>query len=63
MLWNFVGSDRGSVDRAAADWTAAIAGGFRGARFVLPPDEHEHVPLPGVPVSGPPANDHDCPTS
>ena len=63
MRWNLVGSDRGRVDRAAADWNASINAGFRGTRFTLPPDEHEHVPLPDTLVSGPPTADSECPTS
>ena len=34
--------------------TRAAEAGFRGTRFRLPPDEDEHLPLPGAARPGPP---------
>nr|MCU0234954.1 pirin family protein [Thermoanaerobaculales bacterium] len=62
LRWNFVHSDRRAIDEAERDWRAAAAAGFRGARFSLPPGEHEHIPLPGAP-SGPPEPCAGCPTT
>lgn len=46
--WNFVASSRARIEQASADWTAAAEAGFPdGGRFILPPGETEHIPLPG----------------
>jgi redox-sensitive bicupin YhaK (pirin superfamily) len=47
LWWNLVASDRARIERAANDWQASIDAGFSGGRFSLPPDEQEHIPLPG----------------
>lgn len=46
MWWNFVHSDAATLERAKAAWTASAEAGFDGTVFTLPPDEHEHIPLP-----------------
>ena len=46
MDWNFVSSSTEKIERAKADWTAAIASG-RSERFpLIPGDETEWIPLP-----------------
>jgi hypothetical protein len=62
LRWNFVASERAAIDEAERDWRAAIAAGFRGGRFGLPPDEREHIPLPALPA-GPPEPCAECPTT
>jgi redox-sensitive bicupin YhaK (pirin superfamily) len=62
LRWNFVASERAAIDAAERDWRAAIAAGFRGGRFGLPPDEHEHIPPPALP-GGPPEPCAACPTT
>jgi redox-sensitive bicupin YhaK (pirin superfamily) len=62
LRWNFVASDRELIAAAERDWNASIAGSFEGTRFTLPPDEREHIPLPGAPT-GPPEPCAECPTS
>ena len=44
--WNFVASDKASIDAAREDWRASIEAGFKGKRFSLPDGESEHIPLP-----------------
>ena len=47
IYWNFVASDEADIDTAKRDWVAAAEAGFpAGGRFILPPDEQEHIPLP-----------------
>jgi hypothetical protein len=47
IYWNFVASDRAAIERAKADWTGSAAAGFPDdGRFILPPGESEHIPLP-----------------
>jgi hypothetical protein len=53
LWWNLVSSDPARIARAAADWEASAAAGFEGTPFTLPPDEHEHIPLPDVPPPAP----------
>ncbi len=62
VVWNFVSSDLRRIDRARADWNASIAGGWSQTPFVLPPGEHEHIPLPEA-ATGPPPSTRDCPTT
>ena len=50
--WNFVSSRKARIDQAKADWRAAIAAGFEGAAFAMPPGESEYIPLPGDPDPG-----------
>ena len=46
--WTFVASSRARIEQASADWAAAAEAGFPdGGRFILPPGETEHIPLPG----------------
>jgi hypothetical protein len=63
--WNFVASDKALIDTAKRDWTGAADSGFPAAgRFILPPGESEHIPLPGTTESGKPVKPTtDCPTS
>ncbi|MCC5996978.1 MAG: pirin family protein [Oceanicaulis sp.] len=62
--WNFVSSSKARIEQARADWRASIAGGFKNTPFVLPPGEHEWIPLPGDADTGaPPEQTEDCPTS
>lgn len=63
LRWNLVASDPELIERAERDWTASIAGGFAATRFTLPPDEHEHIPLPGRSLDEPPEPCPECPTS
>lgn len=63
LRWNLVASDPVLIERAERDWTASIAGGFAGTRFTLPPEEHEHIPLPGKPSDEPPEPCPECPTT
>ncbi len=63
LRWNFAASTRDAIERAELDWMASIEGGFRGTRFVLPPDETEHIPLPGTTSPGPPEPCAECPTT
>ncbi len=63
LRWNFVASDPDAIARAEEDWTASAEAGFRGTRFRLPPDEDEHIPLPGVAAPGPPEPCAECPTT
>ncbi|HZD25977.1 MAG TPA: pirin family protein [Alphaproteobacteria bacterium] len=63
IFWNFVASDRARIEQAQADWTASAEAGWRNSRFVLPPGEHEHIPLPATQRSGPPVSTPDCPTT
>ncbi|WP_323762668.1 pirin family protein [Maricaulis sp.] len=45
--WNFVAADRASIDQARKDWSDAARAGFpANGRFILPPGETEHIPLP-----------------
>ncbi|KAB7627372.1 pirin family protein [Alkalilimnicola sp. S0819] len=39
IWWNFVASERASIEQAKADWAAG--------RFAAVPDEHDPLPLPG----------------
>lgn len=54
--WNFVASSKERLTKAAADWRASIAGGFKDTWFRLPPGETAWIPLPGDPQ--PPGMDH-----
>jgi redox-sensitive bicupin YhaK (pirin superfamily) len=47
--WNFVASSKERLAKAAADWRASIAAGFRGSWFTQPPGESTWIPLPGDP--------------
>ena len=61
--WNFVASSKERLAKAAADWRASIAGGFRGTWFTQPPEETTWIPLPGDPQPSPmdhiPDDHHD----
>lgn len=47
IFWNYVASSAERLDQAKADWAAAAEAGFpEGGRFILPPGETEHIPLP-----------------
>lgn len=47
IYWNFVASEQSGIAEASDDWSDAANAGFPGdGRFVLPPGEHEHIPLP-----------------
>ncbi len=66
IQWNFVSTDPARIERAKADWRAAIAAGFQNAAFGLPKGESEFIPLPGDSANaqdGPPEHNEDCPTS
>lgn len=63
MFWNFVATRRELIDRAKLDWWQACANGFQHGRFVLPPEEDEHIPLPGEPPPGPPPSTDEQPTT
>ena len=47
--WNFVASTPERIEQAKADWRASIAGKWEGTPFTMPPNESEHIPLPGDP--------------
>jgi redox-sensitive bicupin YhaK (pirin superfamily) len=51
--WNFVASSKERLAKAAADWRASIAGGFKGTWFGQPPEETAWIPLPGDPQPSP----------
>ncbi len=57
--WNFVASSKERLAKAAADWRASIAGGFRDSWFSQPPDETSWIPLPGDPQPDPPDHQPD----
>lgn len=65
IYWNFVASDEADIDTAKRDWVAAAKAGFpAGGRFILPPDEQEHIPLPDdIKREEPVKPTPDCPTS
>ena len=63
LRWNFVASDPEAIARAEKDWDASIGAGFQGSRFRLPPEEDEHIPLPGDAPPGPPEPCAECPTT
>ena len=44
--WNFVASEKTTINNAREDWRASIAAGFKAARFSLPEGETGPVPLP-----------------
>jgi redox-sensitive bicupin YhaK (pirin superfamily) len=60
--WNFVASSKERLAKAAADWRASIAAGFKESWFTQPPGETVWIPLPGDPQPDPPdhqPDDHD----
>lgn len=46
IYWNFVSSRKDRIERAKQDWQMSADAGFENSVFALPPDEHEHIPLP-----------------
>lgn len=47
LFWNFVASSPERLEAAKSDWSHAAEQGFPDTgRFILPPGETEHIPLP-----------------
>lgn len=46
IWWNFVATSRERLEQAKRDWAQSAKKHFEGTPFTLPPDEHEHIPLP-----------------
>jgi hypothetical protein len=53
IWWNFVSSRPERIEQAKDDWSVSIAAEFQGSPFKLPPDEHDHIPLPDTPQQQP----------
>ena len=65
IYWNFVASETADIETAKRDWVAAAEAGFpEDGRFILPPGESEHIPLPDdIKPDEPVEPTEDCPTS
>ncbi len=64
IFWNFVHHDPERIEKAKQDWRDSIAGEWRDTPFAMPPNEHEHIPLPGDPEpEGPPQCSDEEPKS
>jgi hypothetical protein len=62
LWWNFVSSDRDTIEKAKEDWQRSINTEFNASVFTMPPEESEYIPLPDQ-CEGPPKQDQDCPTT
>ncbi|GJL97577.1 MAG: hypothetical protein DHS20C06_13940 [Hyphobacterium sp.] len=47
IAWNFVSSSKTRIEKAKSDWKTSAEAGFNNTVFALPPEENEHIPLPG----------------